>query len=84
MCNKVLMYMYNNTIILHVFKCYTNIQTLSLTHVHTHTHTHFTARLITQPPVSTTSALGTNSTFSCHGTGSVLWQINDIQVRDAK
>ena len=39
--------------------------------------------MITQPPVSTTSALGTNATFSCRGTGSVLWQINGTQVRDA-
>jgi hypothetical protein len=33
--------------------------------------------------VSTTAALGTNATFSCRGTGSVLWQINGTQVRDA-
>ena len=39
--------------------------------------------MITQPPVSTTAALGTNATFSCRGTGSVLWQINGIQVRVA-
>ena len=39
--------------------------------------------MITQPPVSTTAALGTNATFSCRGTGSVLWQINGTQVRDA-
>ena len=41
--------------------------------------------MITQPPVSTTAALGTNATFSCHGTGrlSVLWQINGTQVQDA-
>ena len=39
--------------------------------------------MITQPPVSTTAALGTNATFSCRGAGSVLWQINGTQVRDA-
>ena len=39
--------------------------------------------MITQPPVSTTAALGTNATFSCCGTGMVLWQINGTQVRDA-
>ena len=39
--------------------------------------------MITQPPVSTTAALGTNATFSCHGAGSVLWQINGTQVRAA-
>ena len=38
--------------------------------------------MITQPPVSTTAALGTNATFSCRGTGSVLWQINGTQVQD--
>ena len=36
--------------------------------------------MITQPPVSTTAALGTNATFSCRGAGSVLWQINGTQV----
>ena len=39
--------------------------------------------MITQPPESTTAALGTNATFSCRGTGSVLWRINGSQVRDA-
>ena len=33
--------------------------------------------------MSTTAALGTNATFSCRGTGSVLWQINGTQVRVA-
>ena len=33
--------------------------------------------------MSTTAALGTNATFSCRGTGSVLWQINGTQVRHA-
>ena len=33
--------------------------------------------------MSTTAALGTNATFSCRGAGSVLWQINGTQVRDA-
>jgi hypothetical protein len=46
-------------------------------------HTHITAQAIAQPPVSTTAALGTNATFSCRGTGIVLWQINGTQVRDA-
>ena len=50
---------------------------------HAHTDTPSTAQMITQPPVSTTAALGTNVTFSCRGTGSVLWQINGTQVRDA-
>ena len=39
--------------------------------------------MISQSPVSTTAALGTNATFSCLGTGSVLWQINGTQVQDA-
>ena len=39
--------------------------------------------MITQPPVSTTAALDTNATFSCHGIGRVLWQINSTQVQDA-
>ena len=39
--------------------------------------------MLTQPPVSTTAALGTNATFSCRGIGRVLWQINGAQVRDA-
>ena len=39
--------------------------------------------MITQPPESTTVALGTNTTFSCRGIGRVLWQINGTQVQDA-
>ena len=38
-----------------------------------------------QPPVAvntTAAALGTNVTFSCHGNGSVLWEINRTQVRN--
>ena len=59
--------------------------------MNTHTHTHWstctriftsTAQMITQPPESTTAALGTNATFSCRGTGSVLWRINGSQIRD--
>ena len=46
-------------------------------------HTHSTAQTIVQPPVSTTAAMGTNATFSCLGTDSVLWQINGTQVQDA-
>ena len=58
-----------------MFRCYTNTQThMCMTH---------TAQMITQPPVSTTAALGTNATFSCRGAGSVLWQINGTQVQDA-
>ena len=30
----------------------------------------------------TATALGTNATFSCHGNGRVLWQINSTQVQD--
>jgi hypothetical protein len=33
--------------------------------------------------VSTTVALDTNATFSCRGTGRVLWQINGTLVLDA-
>ena len=36
--------------------------------------------MITQPPESTAAALGTNATFSCHGNGSVFWEINRTQV----
>jgi hypothetical protein len=39
--------------------------------------------VILEPPESTTAALGTNATFSCHGNGKVLWQINSTQVQDA-
>ena len=39
--------------------------------------------MMTQPPVSTTAALGANATFSCRGTGGVLWQINGTQVQAA-
>ena len=38
--------------------------------------------MITLSPESTTAALGTNATFSCRGTGSVLWRINGSQIRD--
>ena len=48
-----------------------------------HTLAYSIAQTISQPPVCTTAALGTNATFSCRGTGSVLWQINGTQVRDA-
>jgi hypothetical protein len=41
------------------------------------------AQVILQPPVTTTAALGTNATFFCRGTGSVLWQINGMQVINA-
>ena len=39
--------------------------------------------MITLPPVSTTAALGTNATFSCHGTDSVHWGINGTHIYDA-
>ena len=39
--------------------------------------------MLTQPPVSTIAALGTNATFSCRGIGRVLWQINGTQVKGA-
>ena len=39
-----------------------------------------TAQLITQPPESTTAALSTNATFSCHGNGEILWEIDGTQV----
>ena len=50
------------------------------THTHTHTHTHTPAQLITQPPESTTAALGTNATFTCAGNGQVRWQVTGTQV----
>ena len=52
-------------------------------HTYTHSYMWYTGQMITQPPVSTTAALGTNVTFSCHGIGRVLWLINGTQVRDA-
>ena len=58
-----------------MFKCYIN--------THTYTYVIHIAQMISQPPVSTTAALGTNATFSCCGAGSVLWQINGTQVQDA-
>ena len=36
--------------------------------------------MIIQPPVSTTAALGTNATFTCHGDGKVFWGISGTQV----
>ena len=36
--------------------------------------------MITQPPESTTAALGTNATFSCRGNGEILWEIDGTQV----
>ena len=54
------------------------------THSHTHvTHILHAAQMITQPPESTTAALDANATFSCHGIGRVLWQINGTQVWSA-
>ena len=69
----------------------THAHTCTHTHAHTHTRTHTNthmytctlhtiAQLITQPPESTTTALSTNATFSCHGNGSVFWEINRTQV----
>ena len=54
----------------------------SLSHTHVHTHT-CAGQWLTQPPESTTAALGSNATFSCRGTGNVLWQINGTQIQDA-
>ena len=48
-----------------------------------HIDTHTAQELITQPPVNTTTALGTNATFSCRGNGPVLWSISNTQIRDA-
>ena len=48
-----------------------------------HIKMHSIVQMITQPPESTTVALGTNATFSCRGIGSVLWQINGTQVQAA-
>ena len=64
---------------------YTCVHTHTHTHTHTpsNTHTPVIAQIITQPPVSTTAALGTNATFFCRGNGRVLWQINGTQVQDA-
>ena len=36
--------------------------------------------MITQPPESTTAALGTNATFSCRGNGEIIWEIDGTQV----
>ena len=49
------------------------------THTHIHTRTPSPGQMITQPPVSTTAALGTNATFSCHGDGLVFWSISGTQ-----
>ena len=48
-----------------------------------HIKMHSTAQMITQSPESTTAALDTNATFSCHGIGRVMWQINGTQVQVA-
>ena len=39
--------------------------------------------MLIQPPVTTTVALGANATFTCHGIGRVLWEINHTQVQVA-
>ena len=36
--------------------------------------------LITDPPRNTTTALGTNATFSCHGNGEIMWEISNTQI----
>ena len=59
-----------------VFQCH------ALTLAHTHIHM-CTGQLLTEPPESTTAALGTNTTFYCHGIGRVLWEINGTQIQDA-
>ena len=77
---------HNSVQLCHLLLCmshdYVHTPPPSLSHTHTHTM-HSTGRMITLPPVSTTAALGANATFSCNGTGRVLWQINGSQVRDA-
>ena len=52
---------------------------LMLLYIHITTPTH-TGQLITQPPESTTAALGTNATFSCHGSGDIIWEIDGTHV----
>ena len=43
---------------------------------------HYAAHDITQPPKNTTTALGTNATFSCAGFGgSLVWEIANAQVQ---
>ena len=39
--------------------------------------------MITQPPVNTTAALGTNATFSCHAKGEVFWEVSGTQIVEA-
>ena len=54
---------------------------LSLSFTHTHTHTPSTAQQITQPPVNTTAAVGTNATFSCSGVGNqIFWEVSGTQI----
>ena len=48
--------------------------------IHSHPTPTHTGQLITQPPESTTAALGTNATFSCRGNGDITWEIDDTQV----
>ena len=45
------------------------------------THTH-TAQLITDPPRNTTTALGTNATFTCRGNGEIMWEISNTQIQE--
>ena len=42
-----------------------------------------TGQMITQPPVSTTAALGTNATFACHGDAQVFWKITGTSITSA-
>ena len=37
--------------------------------------------MITQPPEKVTAALGTNATFSCRGSGDIIWEIDGTQVQ---
>ena len=52
---------------------------LNLSNSNTHIHTPSPGQMITQPPVSTTAALGTNATFTCRGDAEVFWSISGTQ-----
>ena len=41
------------------------------------------AQSIVDPPRNTTTALGTNATFSCRGNGEVMWEVSGTQIQDS-
>ena len=66
----------------HIVCIFRSIQLLSLSlSLSLPSLSHITAQQITQPPVNTTAALGTNATFSCSGVGDqIFWEVSGTQI----